>query len=478
MHADVLTTAREAYGRRAWTRAHELLSSIDEAAPLAPEDLERLAVCSYMLGLDDQQLAALARAHDAHRREGDRRGAVRAAFWLMVHLMIRGELGRATGWHGRARRLVEPDAGDCVERGYLAGADALRCKMAGDRPAPGTRRPRRRQRRRALRRAGPGRARAQRPRPGADRGGRRRRGARQARRGDARGGRRGAVARRDGVRLLRRDRGLPRDVRAGAGPGVDRRADRVVRAAAGPRPVHRHLPAAPRRDPADPRRVGRGPGRGAAGAAALRGSGGTAARRARRPTGAARSCACGGTCAGAERAFRDASRHGREPQPGLALLRLAEGRTEAASATIAGVLDAASGWMARAGSSPPSSRSPSPRGTSTRRVPPATELGRDRGAGNGRTMLLASAAQARGGGRARRRRRPRRGRAAAHVVAAVAPARGALRGGPGAPAGRRGVPVDGRRRDRRRWSERRRATSWRAWARGPAGRRAARSRTG
>ena len=59
MHADVLTTAREAYGRRAWTRAHELLSSIDEGAPLAPEDLERLAVCSYMLGLDDQQLAAL-----------------------------------------------------------------------------------------------------------------------------------------------------------------------------------------------------------------------------------------------------------------------------------------------------------------------------------------------------------------------------------------------------------------------------------
>ena len=31
----------------------------------------------------------------------------------------------------------------------------------------------------------------------------------------------GAVARRDGVRLLQRDRGLPDDVRAGAGPRVD-----------------------------------------------------------------------------------------------------------------------------------------------------------------------------------------------------------------------------------------------------------------
>ena len=59
MHADVLTTAREAYRRRAWTQAHELLRRADEAAPLAAEDLERLAVAAYMLGLDDQQLAAL-----------------------------------------------------------------------------------------------------------------------------------------------------------------------------------------------------------------------------------------------------------------------------------------------------------------------------------------------------------------------------------------------------------------------------------
>ena len=61
IHADVLTTAREAYGRRAWTQAHELLGRADEAASLAPEDLERLAVAAYMLGRDDQQLGALAR---------------------------------------------------------------------------------------------------------------------------------------------------------------------------------------------------------------------------------------------------------------------------------------------------------------------------------------------------------------------------------------------------------------------------------
>ena len=112
MHADVLTTAREAYGRRAWTQAHKLFVSIDETASLAPEDLERLAVAAYMLGLDEQQLEVLARAHHAHLRDGDRPGAVRAAFWLGVHLVIRGEMGRATGWLGRAQRLVEHEAGD------------------------------------------------------------------------------------------------------------------------------------------------------------------------------------------------------------------------------------------------------------------------------------------------------------------------------------------------------------------------------
>ncbi len=41
----------------------------------------------------------------------------------------------------------------------------------------------------------------------------------------------------------------------------------------------------------------------------------------------------------AEEAYREASRRGREPQPGLALLRLAQGNLDAASAAIRRVLD-------------------------------------------------------------------------------------------------------------------------------------------
>ena len=54
-----------------------------------------------------------------------------------------------------------------------------------------------------------------------------------------------------------------------------------------------------------------------------------------------------GDLAEAEEAYRSASRHGRKPQPGLALLRLAQGQTEAAATAIRLALDEARGGPAR-----------------------------------------------------------------------------------------------------------------------------------
>jgi DNA-binding NarL/FixJ family response regulator len=55
-----------------------------------------------------------------------------------------------------------------------------------------------------------------------------------------------------------------------------------------------------------------------------------------------------GELAAADEAYRTASRLGRDPQPGLALLRLAEGRTDAASAAIRRVVSATSDPLQRA----------------------------------------------------------------------------------------------------------------------------------
>jgi DNA-binding CsgD family transcriptional regulator len=104
----------------------------DRAAPLGAGDLELLATAAYMLGLDEEYVGALERAHRGYLDAGDTLRTARCAFWLGVHFALRGELGPATGWLGRLQRLVEREEDDCVERGYVQLAGALRHAAAGE----------------------------------------------------------------------------------------------------------------------------------------------------------------------------------------------------------------------------------------------------------------------------------------------------------------------------------------------------------
>lgn len=105
--------------QRAWAHACEWLSRADGAAPLHADDLELLATAAYLSGRDDDYLTALERAHHDHLRAAAGLRAARCAFWLGLRLLFRGETGRASGWLGRAERLLEREPPDCVERGYL-----------------------------------------------------------------------------------------------------------------------------------------------------------------------------------------------------------------------------------------------------------------------------------------------------------------------------------------------------------------------
>jgi len=60
---------------------------------------------------------------------------VRCAFWIGINLTLRGEMGRASGWLGRARRLVEGEGRDCVEQGYLLMPVMFEREAAGDHEA-------------------------------------------------------------------------------------------------------------------------------------------------------------------------------------------------------------------------------------------------------------------------------------------------------------------------------------------------------
>src|ERR687895_56100 len=129
---DELERGRALSARHAWLDAHEAFASADLSLVLQAPDLERLATAAYMLGHLEEYVDAMARAHHAHLDAGAARPAARCAFWIGMQLLLAGEVGRGTGWIGRARRLVDDEAQECVEQGYLRLSVAFRCESAGD----------------------------------------------------------------------------------------------------------------------------------------------------------------------------------------------------------------------------------------------------------------------------------------------------------------------------------------------------------
>jgi DNA-binding CsgD family transcriptional regulator len=113
-----LIRAREAYGRREWLAAYDGLS---DAAPdeLAPADFVRLATAAYLLGRRNDCVQALQRAYQLNLDAGDTLAAVRAAFWLALVLLTSGETAIGGGWVARSQRLLAEIDGDVVERGYV-----------------------------------------------------------------------------------------------------------------------------------------------------------------------------------------------------------------------------------------------------------------------------------------------------------------------------------------------------------------------
>ena len=115
--ASDLGHARECYERRAWCAAYEALSSADQTTTLAGEDLARFATAAFLSGRDVEFLRIHERLHRVLAQASDRAGAARSAFWLAITFVIHGQTGQSSAWTTRGQRLVEEQ--DCVERGYL-----------------------------------------------------------------------------------------------------------------------------------------------------------------------------------------------------------------------------------------------------------------------------------------------------------------------------------------------------------------------
>jgi DNA-binding CsgD family transcriptional regulator len=127
-----LEQGREAYERHAWVRAYESLTAADGSQPLRADDLERLATSAYMTGHERDYLALLERAYRDHLDAGRTRPALRCAFWISANLARRGDVGSAGGWLGRARRLLDQEGDECAEHGYLLLATVFEQEARGE----------------------------------------------------------------------------------------------------------------------------------------------------------------------------------------------------------------------------------------------------------------------------------------------------------------------------------------------------------
>lgn len=130
--SEVLDRAREAFEQERWGEACARFRTVDEREPLAVDDLERWALAAQLVGQDELARSTWERAHLQLLDRGELERAVRCAFWLAFGLLNRGQMAQAGGWMGRAQRLVEEHALECAEQGFLLVPVALRILESGD----------------------------------------------------------------------------------------------------------------------------------------------------------------------------------------------------------------------------------------------------------------------------------------------------------------------------------------------------------
>jgi ATP/maltotriose-dependent transcriptional regulator MalT len=130
--AETLERGRAAFEVSAWVEAYDWLAAADAEESLAPADIELLATAAFLIGRDDESSALWARAHRACLDLGDVEQAAGCAAWLAFGLLTRGEPVQAGSWIMRAVKLLDDGQRECVQAGYLALLSGMRAMFAGD----------------------------------------------------------------------------------------------------------------------------------------------------------------------------------------------------------------------------------------------------------------------------------------------------------------------------------------------------------
>jgi ATP/maltotriose-dependent transcriptional regulator MalT len=127
--ADLIAQARAAARVGSWGPALDLFEAADQAE-MGPPDLEAMADCAWWLCKLDQAMSTRQRAYRAFAAAGDHPRAAYNAWFLAYDCFSMGEATVGGGWLARAQRHIA-DQPQCVEHAYLAIADAHQAEADG-----------------------------------------------------------------------------------------------------------------------------------------------------------------------------------------------------------------------------------------------------------------------------------------------------------------------------------------------------------
>jgi len=126
-----LPAARGAVVRHAWDEARDLFREAEKVERLSPGDLELMAEAGWWSGHPDERDDAFERAYAAYVEAGDKERAAGLALRLAEFAFQRlaGPIG--AGWMGRAERLLEGEPESAIN-GFLACLMAFRLITGGE----------------------------------------------------------------------------------------------------------------------------------------------------------------------------------------------------------------------------------------------------------------------------------------------------------------------------------------------------------
>jgi class 3 adenylate cyclase len=128
--ADSLDEAREAAARHAWRQAYDGYAGSDPAS-LAPDDLERFADAAWWTGRLHQAIELRERAYAGYSAAGERLAAARLALTLSWDQSGRGAFAVSHGWFANGERLLD-DQPESREHALLLLTRAITSLFEGD----------------------------------------------------------------------------------------------------------------------------------------------------------------------------------------------------------------------------------------------------------------------------------------------------------------------------------------------------------